>query len=129
MEKEKIEAIKKISSEVSEFHPVLRVLFNRLPNISNVEYTQGPTEMGADFVLTKKDETLNDIEYIGVIVKVGQIKQDHSEIERQIEECEIERTVEGGVRKIFLSEVWVISNDNITNGAKEKIHHKYKTGL
>lgn len=126
MEKEKIEAIKNISSEVNEFHPLLRVLFAKLPNISNLEYTQGPNEMGADFVLTKKDSTLDDIEYIGVIVKIGQIKQDHQEIDRQIEECEIERTIEGGKRKIYLSEIWIVSNENITKQAQEKIHHKYK---
>jgi hypothetical protein len=126
MEKEKIEAIKNISSEVNGFHPILRVLFNKLPNISSVEYSQGPNEMGADFILTKNDSTLGDVEYIGVIVKIGQIKQDHSEIDRQIEECELERKIEGGLRKIFLSEIWVVSNENITNGAKDKIHHKYK---
>ncbi len=126
MENFKLDRIKNITDEVKEFHPLLRALFSKLPNITSVEYTQGPQEMGADFVLVKKDDTLDDIEYIGCIVKVGQIKQDHSEVNRQIEECEIERTIEGGTRKIFLSEIWVVSNGNITNGAQTKIHNQYK---
>ncbi len=126
MNPDKIEKIKGITEEVREFHPLLRVLFSRLPYISNVEYTHGQQEMGADFVLTKNDPTLDAIEYIGCIVKIGQIKQDHSEINRQIEECELDRTVDGGVRKIFLSEIWVVSNGNITNAAQQKIHHTYK---
>lgn len=126
MDNYKFERIKNIKDEVTEFHPFLQALFNRLPLIDNVEYKQGTSEMGADFLLTKRDSTLNDIEYIGCIVKVGQIKQDHSEVNRQIEECEIERTIEGGVRKIFISEIWVITNGSITNNAQDKIHHKYK---
>lgn len=126
MDNYKIERIKNIKDEVNEFHPFLQVLLNKLPLIDGVEYKQGANEMGADFLLTKRDETLNDIEYIGCIVKVGQIKQDHSEINRQIEECEIERTIEGGVRKVFISEIWVITNGSITSNAQDKIHHKYK---
>lgn len=126
MENYKLNRIKELKDEVSELHPLLFALFPKLPGIIDVEYTQGTKEMGADFVLTKSDTTLDDIEYIGCIVKIGQIKQDHSEVNRQIEECEIERTINGGLRKIFLSEIWIISNGNITNGAQEKIHHKYK---
>lgn len=126
MEHFKKKKITNIKDEVNEFHPLLNALFPRLPGITNVEYRQGPAEMGADFVLTKTDSTLDDIEYIGCIVKVGKIKQNHTEINRQIDECEIERKIEGGVRKIYLSEIWVISNDNITSGAQEKIHHNYK---
>jgi hypothetical protein len=126
MDASKITRIKGLTKEVDELHPLLRVLIPRLPNISNCEYRQGPSEMGADFVLTKIDETLDHQEYIGCIVKIGQIKQDHQEINRQIEECEIERTLEGGKKKIYLSEIWIISNDSITQGAQDKIHHKYK---
>ena len=126
MENYKLNRIKDLKDEVNEFHPLLHALLPKLPYITDVEYTQGTKEMGADFVLTKSDTTLDDIEYIGCIVKIGQIKQDHSEVNRQIEECEIERTISGGLRKIYLSEIWIISNGNITNGAQEKIHHKYK---
>jgi predicted NACHT family NTPase len=124
--KSKIEKINSLTKEVEEFHPLLRVLFSRLPNITKVEYTHGPNEMGADFVITKKDDTLDDFEYIGIIVKSGVIKQDHSDINRQIEECEVNRTVDGGTRNIFLSEIWVVSNDTITSNAQTKIHNNYK---
>lgn len=126
MDVSKINRIKGLTKEVNELHPLLITLIPRLPNISNCEYRQGPSEMGADFVLTKIDETLDHQEYVGCIVKIGQIKQDHQEINRQIEECEIERTLEGGKKKIHLSEIWIISNDSITQGAQDKIHHKYK---
>lgn len=127
MDKNNFEKIRGIRSEVGEFHPLLRTLFSRLPGIDNVEYTHGPDEMGADFVLTKRDDTLNDIEYIGVIAKTGQIKQDHTDIKRQIDECRVQRHIDGGLRTIFLSEVWVVSNDNITSNAQQKIHNEYKS--
>lgn len=123
---EQIEKLSLLADEVKDIHPLLSVLFRRLPNIVNVEYSHGQNEMGADFVLTKNDATLSDYEYIGVIVKKGKIKQDHSEVDRQIEECEIERKVSSGKKKIFISEIWIASNDSISNGAEEKIHHKYK---
>jgi NACHT conflict system protein/NACHT domain-containing protein len=126
MESHKLNTIKNLKHEVKDFHPLLHSLFPKLPNITGIEYNQGPNEMGADFVLTKCDDTLDDIEYVGCIVKVGQIKQDHAEIHRQIEECEIERTIQGGKRKIFINEIWIISNGNITKGAQDKIHHRYK---
>ncbi|MFC4257630.1 NACHT domain-containing protein [Marinobacter lacisalsi] len=125
MDTKKTERISKLKHEVNDLHPILEVLFKRLPQISNVEYTQGPQEMGADFVLTKVDETLGGEEYIGCVVKVGKIKQDHQEIVRQIEECEIKRKIEGGKKEIFLTEIWVITNENITGGAQEKIHHRF----
>jgi len=126
MNPDKLKKIKSLNNEVKEFHPVLKELFDRLPNIDNVEYTHGINEMGADFVLSKFDETLSLTEYIGVIVKTGKIAQNHSDIDEQIKECEVERKLEGGKKNIYLSEVWVISNDNITNGAQQKIHLKYK---
>lgn len=126
MTNEKISRIQALDGEVKGFHPVLRSLFDRLPNVTSVEYRQGSREMGADFVIEKADPTLLTSEYVGVIVKVGKVKQDHHEVERQIEECELERTYGAGKKKIFLTEVWVVSNDTISQGAQDKIHHKYK---
>ena len=123
---EKLARLKNLRLEVKDFHPVLRVLFENMPGIKRVEYKQGPTEMGADFVLTKEDDLLGGDQYIGVIVKVGIIRQNDSEVERQIKECAIERKIQGGMKKIFLTEIWVVSNENITNNAQEKIHHSYK---
>lgn len=125
MDTTKTHRIESLKHEVKDLHPVLKVLLKRLPGISNVEYTQGPTEMGADFVLTKRDETLGGEEYIGCIVKVGQIKQDHAEILRQIDECNLKRRIEGGKKEIYLTELWIITNGNITSGAQEKIHHNF----
>ncbi|WP_349747254.1 NACHT domain-containing protein [Pseudomonas frederiksbergensis] len=126
MEARKIERIKKLEREVQDFHPLLKVLLSRIPYIRNVEYKQGPNENGADFVLEKYDEVLTTTNYIGVIVKVGKIKQDQTEVERQIEECGMERTFDNGKKKIFLSEIWIVTNDTITENAQQKIHYKYK---
>lgn len=126
MVNDKLIKINSINDEVNEYHPILNELFKRLPNILNAEYTHGPNEMGADFVLTKHDETLSRDEYIGVIVKVGKIKQNHADIDNQIGECGIERKIEGGKKKIHVTEIWVINNNTISNGAQTKIHHKYQ---
>lgn len=122
----RLNKIKSLNDEVKEFHPVLNELFARLPNITNVEYTHGSNEMGADFVLSKYDETLSRTEYIGVIVKTNKIVQNHSDIDRQIEECEVERKIEGGKKKIYLTEIWIATNNTISDKAQRKIHHKYK---
>lgn len=127
MESIKIERIRKLEKEVQDFHPLLKVLLARIPYIRNLEYNQGPNENGADFVLEKFDEILSATTYIGVIVKVGKIKQDQGDVERQIEECGMERTFDSGKKKIFLSEIWIINNDSITSNAQQKIHYKYKS--
>lgn len=122
----RLNKIKSLNNEVKEFHPVLNELFIRLPNITNVEYTHGTNEMGADFVLSKFDKTLSRTEYIGTVVKTGKIAQNHSDIDTQIEECEVERKIEGGKKKIYITEIWVVTNNTISNQAQTKIHHKYK---
>lgn len=126
MEPWKLEKIKAIANEVAVFHPLLREIFNADPSISNFEYTHGQNEMGADFVLARTDPTLGDESYIGVIVKCGSIKQDHGDVKRQIEECQVERFFAGGKAKIYLSEIWIIFNGSISNGAQRKIHEDYK---
>ncbi|MDR6578215.1 NACHT domain-containing protein [Pseudomonas extremaustralis] len=126
MESIKIERIRKLEKEVQDFHPLLKVLLARIPYIRNIEYNQGPNENGADFVLEKFDEFLNATTYIGVIVKIGKIRLDQGDVERQIEECEMERTFDSGKKKIFLSEIWIINSDTVTSNAQQKIHHKYK---
>jgi len=123
----RLDKLRGIKKEVEDFHPLLRVLFSRLEGVTEVEYRQGPSEMGADFVLTKKDITLGGQEYVGVVVKIGQITQSHAEVERQIEECELERTFNSGKKKVYLSEIWVVASGSITQNAQEKIHHKYRS--
>ena len=119
--------LESIKSEVNDFHPLLGNLFPQLEQIRHVEYTHGPQEKGADFILEKFDLTLSEINYVGVIVKIGKIQQDITAVERQIDECSIPRIVRNGKRKIHLNEIWVVSNNSISANAKEKIHHKFST--
>lgn len=99
------EKLASISDEVAELHPLLRSLLPKLPRVVDVEYTHGPQEMGADFVISRRDDTFGQTEYVGVIAKVGKILQDFSDVERQIKECEVPRTFFGGKKKIRLAEV------------------------
>lgn len=123
--KSKIEGMR---DELTELHPLLSILLPKLPDVINVEYTHGgQTEMGADFVVLKKSPTFGTIEYLGIIAKIGKIVQDFVELERQIDECAMPRTILGGKEKVRLDEVWVIATGNITKGAQEKIHEKYST--
>lgn len=128
MKPEYLRKIESLHREVDDFHPVLRVLLPRLPTVTHVEYKQGPSEKGADFVIIKRDEALDEEIYIGVICKVGKITQSNSEVERQIEECQLfPRLIYSGSKNIHLNEIWVITNSSISNNAQEKIHLKFKS--
>ncbi|MCU7237174.1 NACHT domain-containing protein [Pseudomonas peradeniyensis] len=94
--------------------------------ITEVNYTQGNREVGADFVLTKYDDLLMSEDYVGVIVKSVSIKQNHEDVRRQIRECEQPRPIEGGKKAIHLTEIWIITSKDITRNAKDSIHHEYK---
>lgn len=122
----KLERIKSLDDEVKEVHPVLKELFRNIPYVTEVNYTQGNREMGADFVLTKYDDNLLEQDYIGVIVKSTTIKQNHDDVRRQIRECEQARPIEGGKKEIYLTEVWIVTSKDITRSAKDSIHHEYK---
>ena len=37
------------------------------------------------------------------------------------------RLIQGGKKRIRITEVWIVATRNITQGAKEKIFHKYST--
>lgn len=116
-----------INNEVKQFHPLLLKLLPKLPRVKNVEYTHGKFEKGADFIIVREDDILHDVEYIGVIVKIGKIHQDLSKIREQIEECDLPRYSINGKKKIRLDEIWIITNEHITDGAKEKIFHFYSS--
>lgn len=106
MKPEYLRKIESLHREVDDFHPVLRVLLPRLPTVTHVEYKQGPSEKGADFVIIKRDEALDEEIYIGVICKVGKITQSNSEVERQIEECQLfPRLISSGSKNIHLNEI------------------------
>jgi hypothetical protein len=124
----KIAKLLSLKKEVADFHPLLLDIFNKLPNIQRVEYTQGPNEKGADFILRKTDQTLDLTEYIGVIVKVGKIDSSKAgaEVKDQIDHCVTSaRAVDNGRNKINLNQVWVLTNDTISSNAKERIYDKY----
>ena len=86
MDQWKLDKLRSLTDEVREVHPLLRAVFTNDGTISRFEYTHGTNEMGADFVLARKDPTLGDENYIGVVVKCGNIRQDHADVKRQIEE-------------------------------------------
>ncbi len=116
-----------IKREVDDLHPLLRAVLPKLPRVHAVEYHHGADEKGADFVISRTNDTFGHTEYIGVIAKVGKIVQDLAAIERQIDECDLPRLVQGGKKKVRLTEIWVVATKHITQGAKEKIFHKYST--
>lgn len=116
-----------IKDEVKDFHPLLMKLFQKISWVIDVEYNQGQHEMGADFVLSRHHDTFGHMEYIGIVVKIGNIVQNYSEVERQIKECEVPRTFRNGKEKIRLDEVWVVFTGHATKGAQDKIHEEYKT--
>ena len=116
-----------IKKEVEDLHPLLKVILPKLPRVDHVEYCHGTAEMGADFVISRTDDTFNNTEYIGVIAKVGKIVQNLADIERQIEECSLPRLDHSGKTKIRITEIWVIATKHITQNAKKKIFHKYET--
>jgi hypothetical protein len=122
----KLDRIRELNDEVKELHPVLRELFRKMPAITDINYTQGNRETGADFVLTKYDDMLMSEDYVGVIVKSVSIKQNHDDVRRQIRECEQPRPIEGGKKFINLTEIWIITSKEITRNAQDSIHHEYK---
>lgn len=123
----KIDRVRALTDEVKHLHPTLNDLFLKLPNIKTVHKTHGPQEMGADFILVRDDPALLQERYIGVIVKANDIKQDHTDLKRQIDECGVERKIEGGKKNVFLSEIWVITSQSITKNAQDKLHKDHKT--
>ncbi len=126
MNSTKANRISQIEDEVNELHPLLDRLLRSLPGINHVEYTHGPNEMGADFVMEKTHEQLNQNRYVAVIAKTDKILQDYSAIQRQIEECAVDRPVANGKRVIIIDEVWVITTKTISENAKRKINAEFK---
>lgn len=115
-----------MSAEVDEFHPFLNDLFKRLSHVENVHYTHGPNEFGADFILYRKDPSLDQRDVVGVVAKIGAIRMDHADVNRQVEECFIPRISPDGREQIQINEVWVAASGVISENAKVKILEKYK---
>jgi hypothetical protein len=127
LESWKLDKLRAIDDEVGALHPLLKAIFTNDKTITRYEYTHGPNEMGADFVLVRIDPTLDDENYVGIIAKCGSIKQDHADVKRQIEECSVERFFDGGKKKIYLNETWIVCNGSVSHGAERKIHEEYKS--
>ena len=118
--------VEAISDEVKELHPLLEIILNKLPRVKQVEYSHGTNEMGADFVLSREDDTFGDLEYVGMIAKTGKIVQNFDDIEHQIDECSLQRPFFfGGKHKVRISETWIVTTSTISKNAQEKIHEKY----
>ena len=92
-----------------------------------VEYTHGPTEQGADFVLTDFDQRLRVTKYIGVIAKTGKILGSTIDIENQIIQCASRRFIESGKKEIRISSIIVVTSKSISHNAERSIHEKYAT--
>lgn len=118
--------IEAISDEVNVLHPLLNHLLRHIENVESVEYTHGPNEKGADFIVTRRETAFNTTHHIGVVVKVGKILQNFDEVARQVEECQLPRTIKGGTESVRLSEVWVINTATISKNAQDKIQDKYR---
>jgi len=118
-------SVSTIKSEINGLHPLLDELFRKIPSLTRVERTHGTNEMGADFVFTKIDSLIGP-QYVGVIAKVGHIRQNYTVLERQINECLVPRFYLSGKRKITLDEIWVVTTGRVTPTAKEKIHEQHK---
>lgn len=115
----------KISKELDEVHPLLQMLFSKIPGLICLEYKQGPNENGADFVLESEHGLLGDSEYIGVVVKKDKITKNSHDVNSQIEQCiKIKRLVKGK-KEVFLDEVWVITPKTISHSAQEFFCAKY----
>ena len=121
------EMLVRMKDEVEDLHPVLRIIFDKMPGVKECEYTHGNDEWGADFVLTVEDTVLGGIEHVGVIAKRGGIKQDFHDLDRQIDECKIKRRkVRGGIKEVELDRIWIVATGSISQNAKEKLYEKYR---
>ncbi len=122
---DKCKLIEKIDDEVRVLHPLLRNVLRHIEGVTEVEYTHGPNEKGADLIITRFDSALGRSHQIGVVAKIGKILNNFEDVARQIEECQMPRKIQGGTSEVRLSEVWVINNASISKNAQDKIHHKY----
>ena len=126
-EANKRQRVEKINSEVGELHPLLESIFSQMANVKYVEYTHGPNENGADFIIERRDDELGRTNFIGVVAKTDKILQSFADVERQIDECGDARRIKGGMETVRLPEVWVITSKSISHNAKGRIEEKFKS--
>lgn len=121
----KREQVEAIDDEVNGLHPLLHEILQKIAHVSYVEYTHGPNELGADFVVLREDPAIKETSFIGVIAKTDRILQSTTDVERQIEECNLKRPIRQGKQEVRLSEIWVITSKSVSHNAKLKIQEKY----
>lgn len=119
--------VEAINDEVNVLHPLLNHLLRHINGVTYVEYTHGTNEKGADFIVSRFDDALGATNHIGVVVKVGKILQNFDDVARQVEECQMPRSIRGGMEQVRLTEVWVLNNSSISRNAQDKIQERYKT--
>jgi len=119
-----IEHLKEITDEVAQLHPILEQLFRKLPLIERVHYNQGNNEIGADFILYRRDPALMRTTNIGVVVKKDKIGQNTTDVERQIKECFVLRKAVD-TTEVQIREVWVVSSQEISRNAREVLNKQY----
>jgi hypothetical protein len=123
----KNEKLMSLKGEVKDLHPVLETLFGHMPNVRNVENSHGNREHGADFLIERSDEVLDEIDFIGVIVKQGDIRPgDTNVIARQVRECQIPKNFSSGKIKVGLRTIWVVTNGKITGNSKDLIENEFQ---
>lgn len=119
--------IEALEDEVNQLHPLLNQLLREFDGVTYVEYTHGPHEMGADFVVERNDKAVGKLSHIGIVVKAQKILQNFTDVERQIDECGNKRFIKAGKEEVRLPEVWVISSKGYSQNAKIKIAEKFST--
>ncbi|MEM1121537.1 MAG: hypothetical protein AAGJ18_13895, partial [Bacteroidota bacterium] len=120
--------LKSYKREVQDFHPFLKNFLPQIPHIKHMEYTHGNREYWADFILIEEDAMLLKEAYVGIVVKIGKIKQSDIEIiERQINESfRMPKTIFNGKKKVNLNKIWLITNGIVTVNALDKIAEYFK---
>jgi len=119
----KIDALK---DEVKEIHPLLESLFARLPNVREVEYRHGIQERGTDFIINLEDSVLMTDDFVGVVVKSGDIvAKDVSAIVTQLREARSEKLFGSGKRRIKCNKFWIVTNGKIQDNAQHLIEQEF----
>lgn len=124
----KQEYIQSLKKEVELFHPFLNRLFIAMQKkgvVAFCDYTHGPNEVGADFILITHDSITEEELAIAVIVKVGSISNSLEDVERQISQSKTNRRKQNG-DEFSVRKFWVVTNNTISNNAKAQINEKFK---
>ncbi len=70
----KRQIIENIKDEVRVLHPLLKHTLRNLEGVSNVAYTHGVNEKGADFIITREDKALSRPSHIGILSRLEKLR-------------------------------------------------------